>query len=94
MSMTRWYPLAHTCVQPPLSHQPPQLWATLTKQEEEIGELAQEDEDDEIDELAVDDDPGRDGDGPSAKKLFGFELDDIRTEVRCLWLVRAQFQQL
>jgi hypothetical protein len=46
---------ASSYLQPPPPQQPSQLWATLTKQEEEIGELAQEDEDDEIDELAVDD---------------------------------------
>ena len=38
-------------LQPPLPQPPPQLWATLTKQEEDIGELAQEDEDGEIDWL-------------------------------------------
>jgi hypothetical protein len=46
---------ASSYLQPPLPQQPQQLWATLTKQEEELGELAQEDEDDEIDELAVND---------------------------------------
>ena len=43
-------------LQPPLSPQPSQLWATLTKQEERIVRPTQEDDDDddEMDELAGD----------------------------------------
>lgn len=108
---------ASSYLQPPLPQQQPQLWATLTKQEEEIGELAQEDEDDEIDELAVDDGmPWH----PSTLSLCTCSPHFLITygpwkgwrwalrqrnysvsswtisipEVRCLWLVRAQVQQL
>jgi hypothetical protein len=43
----RWYPLVRSTsyLQPPLPPQPPQLWATLTEQEERIVELTQEDDD-------------------------------------------------
>jgi len=45
---------ASSYLQPPLPPQPSQLWATLTKQEERVVELTQEDDDDEVDELAGD----------------------------------------
>ena len=41
-------------LRPPLSPQPSQLWATLTNPEERIVKLIQEDDDDELDELAGD----------------------------------------
>ena len=42
--------------QPPLSQQPSQRWATLAKREGPIVELAHEGDDDEVDELAGDED--------------------------------------
>lgn len=50
--------LAHgnTYRQPPMSQQPSQRWATLAKREGPIVELAHEGDDDEIDELAGDED--------------------------------------
>jgi hypothetical protein len=41
---------ANSYLQSPLSPQPSQLWAALTKLEERIVELTQEDDNDEIDE--------------------------------------------
>ena len=38
--------------------------------------------------------PGRGGDGPAPKILYGFELDHTRAWSKCRWLVEAQAPQL